>query len=89
MTLQIERYLSNLPKLDREIASGVRDRSNQILRPVGALARLDEIAIFIASWQQGLAGLQLDLKFSHSIRQSAVFAHKRFCIDGQPVIRLF
>lgn len=77
MTLQIERYLSNLPKLDREIAAAVRDRSNQILRPAGALARLDEIAIFIASWQQTLSPKVLNPKIlifasNHGIADAGV-----------------
>ena len=55
MTSRVEQYLSDLPKANKEIASDVRDRSNQILRPKGALARLDEIAIFVAGWQQTLS----------------------------------
>jgi len=55
VTSRVEEYLSNLPKANKKIASDVRDRSNQILRPKGALARLDEIAIFVAGWQQTLS----------------------------------
>lgn len=77
MTIRVEQYLSNLPKANQVIASGVQDRSNQILRPTGALARLDEIAIFIASWQQTLSPQVLNPKIlifasNHGISDAGV-----------------
>ena len=44
--------LASLTPSDSASAQATRDRVNDILRPSGALARLDEIAIWISSWQR-------------------------------------
>jgi nicotinate-nucleotide--dimethylbenzimidazole phosphoribosyltransferase len=43
--------LAHLPGPDEDSRDIVRDRAAQVLRPRGALARLDEIAAWLASWQ--------------------------------------
>lgn len=41
-----------LPGPDAEAAAAVRARAARVLRPPGALARLDEVAAWLASWQR-------------------------------------
>jgi len=41
-----------LPQPDEASADAVRERSRDVLRPAGALARLDEVAGWLASWQR-------------------------------------
>jgi len=48
----ITSMLAGLPAADLEAAGAVRERASQVLRPLGALDRLDEIAIWLASWQR-------------------------------------
>ena len=43
--------LTALPPGDHEAADAVRVRAADILRPAGALARLDEVAAWVAEWQ--------------------------------------
>lgn len=43
--------LAALPEPDAEAAAAVTARAASVLRPVGALQRLDEIAIHVAGWQ--------------------------------------
>ena len=43
--------LASLPTGDTAAAAAVRTRADDILRPAGALARLDEVAVFMAAWQ--------------------------------------
>ena len=43
--------LAGLPEPDRAAAAAVRERADNILRPAGALARLDDVAVFVAGWQ--------------------------------------
>jgi nicotinate-nucleotide--dimethylbenzimidazole phosphoribosyltransferase len=43
--------LASLPAGDADAAAAVRARADDILRPAGALARLDEVAVFMAAWQ--------------------------------------
>lgn len=42
---------ADLPQPSREAMDLVRRRSKQVLRPIGALERLDEIAVWLAGWQ--------------------------------------
>ena len=42
--------LRDLPAVDEGAAAGVRDRASQVLRPSGALQRLDDIAVHVAGW---------------------------------------
>ena len=43
--------LHSLPAGDDAVAALVADRANNVLRPTGALARLDELAVHLARWQ--------------------------------------
>lgn len=43
--------ISTMPAGDAGAASGVRTRAADILRPVGALARFDDVAAWVAEWQ--------------------------------------
>ncbi|HSK06785.1 MAG TPA: nicotinate-nucleotide--dimethylbenzimidazole phosphoribosyltransferase [Acidimicrobiia bacterium] len=43
--------LGPLPSPDLDAAEAVRERAAQVLRPIGALSRLDEIAVWLAGWQ--------------------------------------
>jgi nicotinate-nucleotide--dimethylbenzimidazole phosphoribosyltransferase len=44
--------LERLPAPDDASAAAVRARASEVLRPGGALARLDEIAVWLAGWQR-------------------------------------
>ena len=43
--------LKTLPSGDRQAAEAVQARAGDILRPAGALARLDDVAAWVAEWQ--------------------------------------
>lgn len=43
--------LASLPSGNDEAAAAVATRAQQVLRPTGALARLDELAVHVARWQ--------------------------------------
>jgi nicotinate-nucleotide--dimethylbenzimidazole phosphoribosyltransferase len=43
--------LSELPDVDLDSAAAVRARAEQVLRPAGALRRLDDVAVHMAGWQ--------------------------------------
>ena len=47
----IAEMLATMPQPDREAGDSVRARAADILRPAGALARLDELAAWAAEWQ--------------------------------------
>ena len=51
MDSELTTLLADLPAADHETANAVRERAGQVLRPAGALARLDEVAVWLASWQ--------------------------------------
>lgn len=44
--------LNDLPEGDRSAATAVADRAAQVLRPSGALAWLDDVAVWAARWQR-------------------------------------
>ncbi len=44
--------LARLPGPDADAATAVRARADDILRPAGALARFDELAVHVAGWQR-------------------------------------
>ena len=48
----LDALLRELPAADVESGDAIRDRAAQILRPAGALARLDELAAWVAEWQR-------------------------------------
>jgi nicotinate-nucleotide--dimethylbenzimidazole phosphoribosyltransferase len=43
--------LRDLPEPDRDAAEAASARADRVLRPAGAMARLDELAVWLASWQ--------------------------------------
>ncbi len=47
----LQELLVDLPAPDAEARADVSARAGDILRPAGALARLDEIAVWLAGWQ--------------------------------------
>jgi nicotinate-nucleotide--dimethylbenzimidazole phosphoribosyltransferase len=48
---QLRAALVDLTAPDTAAAAAVRTRAEQVLRPSGALVRLDEIAVHVAAWQ--------------------------------------
>jgi nicotinate-nucleotide--dimethylbenzimidazole phosphoribosyltransferase len=48
---QVAHLLAGAPGPDRAAAAAVADRAGRVLRPAGALARLDELAVWLAAWQ--------------------------------------
>ncbi|HRE03671.1 MAG TPA: hypothetical protein PLV68_20410, partial [Ilumatobacteraceae bacterium] len=39
-----------MPSIDEQSAAAVASRAADVLRPFGALARLDEVAVWAAAW---------------------------------------
>jgi len=52
MDNELSDLLRDLPGPDGEAGAAVRERAANVLRPTGALARLDEVAVWLASWQR-------------------------------------
>jgi nicotinate-nucleotide--dimethylbenzimidazole phosphoribosyltransferase len=52
MTDRVASLLGTLTSPDAEAEAAVRARSEKVLRPLGALQRLDDIAIWLAGWQR-------------------------------------
>lgn len=52
MILDVADLLSGAPEPDLAAAEAVRERAATVLRPGGALARLDEVAEWLAAWQR-------------------------------------
>jgi len=48
----LEPLLADLPEPDVDARAAVRARADSVLRPAGALARLDEVAVWLAGWQR-------------------------------------
>jgi nicotinate-nucleotide--dimethylbenzimidazole phosphoribosyltransferase len=48
----LRALLDDLPEPDVEARDAVRARAASVLRPAGALARLDEVAVWLAAWQR-------------------------------------
>ena len=48
---QVAHLLAGAPGPDEAAAAAVAERARQVLRPAGALARLDELAVWLAAWQ--------------------------------------
>ncbi len=48
----LRELLRDLPGPDEEARAAVAARASQVLRPAGALARLDEVAAWLAAWQR-------------------------------------
>lgn len=51
-TNALRRLVSELPVKDADAAAAVCERVADILRPGGALARMDAVAVWLASWQR-------------------------------------
>ena len=51
-TAWLREALATLPARDDEAYAAVTERAANILRPAGALARLDEVAAWAAGWQR-------------------------------------
>jgi nicotinate-nucleotide--dimethylbenzimidazole phosphoribosyltransferase len=49
---ELAPLLASLPEPDREASLAVAGRAAEVLRPAGALARLDEVASWLAGWQR-------------------------------------
>ncbi|MGH9247653.1 MAG: nicotinate-nucleotide--dimethylbenzimidazole phosphoribosyltransferase [Acidimicrobiales bacterium] len=49
---ELRALLARLPVADADAEAAVRRRAAEVLRPVGALARLDEVAAWLAGWQR-------------------------------------
>ena len=52
MNIDIATILATAPGPDTDAANAVRDRAANVLRPSGALQRLDEVAAWLAGWQR-------------------------------------
>lgn len=50
--VDVAAILADAPASDASSAAAVRDRAAQVLRPPGALARLDDLAVWLAGWQR-------------------------------------
>jgi nicotinate-nucleotide--dimethylbenzimidazole phosphoribosyltransferase len=48
----VSGLLGDLPEPDQRAAARVRSRAASVLRPAGALARLDEVAAWLGGWQR-------------------------------------
>jgi nicotinate-nucleotide--dimethylbenzimidazole phosphoribosyltransferase len=51
MDEEVVALLAGAPGPDGRAAAAVAERAGQVLRPAGALARLDELAVWLAAWQ--------------------------------------
>jgi nicotinate-nucleotide--dimethylbenzimidazole phosphoribosyltransferase len=51
MDEEVGRLLAGAPGPDERAAAAVAERARRVLRPAGALARLDELAVWLAAWQ--------------------------------------
>ena len=52
MDREIAALLRNLPGPDEAAVSATRERASRVLRPLRALARLDEVAAWLAGWHR-------------------------------------
>lgn len=55
MSARLRALLADLPEPDAGAAASVRSRAERVLRPAGALGRLDAIAIHVAAWHGSTA----------------------------------
>ncbi|MFW2332510.1 nicotinate-nucleotide--dimethylbenzimidazole phosphoribosyltransferase [Ilumatobacter sp.] len=51
MSAAVRALLIDMPEADLASASAVRERAEQVLRPGGALQRLDDAAVHVAAWR--------------------------------------
>ncbi len=52
MTAPLADLLVDMPAPDTAAAAAIAERAGRVLRPPGALARLDEIAVHVGAWQR-------------------------------------
>lgn len=52
MITDLAVLLKDAPAPDREAAHAVQERAANVLRPAGALQRLDEVAVWLSGWQR-------------------------------------
>ena len=52
MTENIRSLIEAMPASDDAAVAAVRSRADEVLRPAGALARLDDVAAWLAGWQR-------------------------------------
>jgi len=55
LSAELLAELRRAPTADTDAAAAVSERAANILRPAGALARLDQLAVWIAAWQRTAA----------------------------------
>ena len=55
MSAWLRDAIATMPSGDDDAAALVAERAAQVLRPPGALARLDEVAVWVARWQRTAA----------------------------------
>ena len=48
---QLRRLLSDLPQADAEAYAAASARNDMLTKPRGALGRLEDLALWLASWQ--------------------------------------
>jgi nicotinate-nucleotide--dimethylbenzimidazole phosphoribosyltransferase len=49
---ELTLLLRDLPSPDVDASTAVRERASQVIRPLGALASLDDVAAWLAGWQR-------------------------------------
>src|SRR4051812_2917597 len=52
MDTELAQLFVELPAPDASASAAVAGRAAQVLRPTAALARLDEVAVWLAGWQR-------------------------------------
>lgn len=48
---ELRELIATLPAADREAEATARARNDELTKPAGSLARLEDIAVFVAGWQ--------------------------------------
>ncbi|MCP3879159.1 MAG: nicotinate-nucleotide--dimethylbenzimidazole phosphoribosyltransferase, partial [Sulfitobacter sp.] len=72
----LDALTRDLPQVDAVAQDAARDRQNALTKPPGSLGRLEELAVFMAGWQQQ-AVPQIDMA------QALVFAGNHgICAQG-------
>ena len=73
---QVSAFARNLPASDKAVEAAARSHQSQLTKPPGSLGRLEELAVFLASWQG-------QVKPSLQTAQAIVFAGNHgICAQG-------
>ena len=73
---QVSAFARNLPASDKTVEAAARSHQSQLTKPPGSLGRLEELAVFMASWQG-------QVKPSLQTAQAIVFAGNHgICAQG-------